>query len=224
MSLRTGKEAIAWAREQHESRDQDWTGYCLKFTRLCFNVSSRYPSAESAWFNTKKRHTSWPPPKGVPVWWTNGRYGHVVISAGDGYCWSNDYLRTGYVDKVKIQSITAGWGQRYRGWTEDINDVVVWEKPPPRLDVSDIAEAARKEEKVRYGRLLKRAVAAEVGKGNMYLHNGELGTAFRVQYREVQEKYLKAKGERVTPQKADGIPGAGSLAWLGNRHGFKIKD
>lgn len=127
MSLRTGQDAIAWARAESTHRTRNWTGMCLKFTRMCFNVMSKYPSAEQAYYHTKYRHTSWPPPKGVPVWWTNGRFGHVAISTGDGWCYSTDYARTGYVDNVPIASITSNWGQNYRGWSEDINGVRVWE-------------------------------------------------------------------------------------------------
>lgn len=223
MSIRSGKEAIAHAKGEHYRRTRNWTNLCLMFVRMCFGVSSRYASAETAYYNTKKRHTSWPPPAGVPVWWTNGRYGHVALSTGNGYCWSNDFKRRGYIDHVKIADITRYWGQRYRGWTEDINGVDVYD-PRPTLDASAIARRTRRNLSAPQGKFLKRAVAAEVGKGRMFLRNGVLGPAFRKQYKLVQAKYLKSQGAKVTDKNADGIPGFGSLSWLGRRHDFKVEE
>lgn len=222
--LRTGDYATEWASGQNKYRSYNWTGYCLKFVRMCFNVGSLYPSAEYAWYRTKKRHSSWPPPKGVPVWWTNGRYGHVALSDGHGYCWSTDFLRTGHVDRVPIKSITAGWGQTYRGWTEDINGVDVYDPPKvPVLDASYIAHTARTSGKAPNSKLLKREVAREVGRGFMILRSPVLGRGFRRQYKKVQRRYLRSIGVDPTPKMADGIPGIGSLTWLGKRRGFKVR-
>lgn len=226
MSIRTGKEAIAWAVKESANESRNWQGLCLMFVRSCFNVAARYPSAETGYYNTTKRHTSWPPPAGVPVWWTNGRYGHIAISTGDGYCWSTDWLRPGQVDRAPIRSITTQWGQNYRGWTEDINGVTVWSPPPPslpKLNAANIARAARKSESPPQGLLLKKAVAKEVGRGVMSLKNGKLGAGFRRRYKLVQKKYLGSRGVPVSDRGADGIPGKASLTWLGKRHGFNVE-
>lgn len=196
------------------------------FSRSAFNVAARYPTAESAYFQTQKRHTTWPPPPAVPVWWTNGRSGHVAVSDGGGYCWSTDIKRTGKVDRVPIKSITSAWGQNYRGWSEDINGVTVWWLPKPKrpvLDASNIARLTKAGKEAPQGIRLKKAVAAEVGRGVMSLKSPKLGRGFRRRYKLVQRKYLASKGVPVTDRGADGVPGFGSLTWLGKRRGFDVK-
>jgi hypothetical protein len=195
------------------------------FVRQSLDVPAKYGTAEKAYFKTTKRHTSWPPPPGVPVWWTNGRYGHVAISAGDGYCYSSDYKRHGKIDKVLISSITKGWGQRYRGWSEDINDVRVYTAAAKitKIDASNVAAAAKARKSVTGGSTLKRAVAKEVGKGTMDLSNAILGGGFKTQYSLVQKKYFKVKGWKPKPGDTDGIPGIATLSWLGHRRGFQVK-
>ena len=107
------------------------TGMCLRFVRTMFGVPAKYRTAAIAWGATKHRHTS-VPPAGVPVWWTGGRrgFGHVAVSAGDGFVISTDCPSRGRVGKVAIKAITQGWGQTYRGWSEDINDVRVFQGRP----------------------------------------------------------------------------------------------
>lgn len=129
---RAGMDAVAWASKQVAEPSRSWEGWCLMFVRSAFGVSAVHPSAEKAWYATERRRgTSTTPPPGVPVWWTNGRHGHVALSAGGGYVYSNDILRRGKIDKVSIAYITRTWGQTYRGWTEDINGVRVYSPPPP---------------------------------------------------------------------------------------------
>lgn len=224
MTIRTGREAVQWAANQHVNPSRSWLGLCLMFTRSAFNVGARYGTAETGWYNTKKRHTSWPPPPGVPVWWTNGRYGHVAVSAGDGYVWSTDWLRPGKVDRAPIRSITSNWGQTYRGWTEDINGVDVYSPPKlPVVDASNIARATRLHLSPPQGLLLKKAVAREVGQGLMGLKTPKLGRTFRRRYKLVQKKFLESQGVPATDRGADGIPGKGSLTWLGKRQGFNVE-
>lgn len=220
--VRTGPPVLDWCAHQHLHPSMWWYRLCLIFSRSSFNAPSKYGRAEWAYYATDNRHTSWPPPASVPLWWTNGTYGHVAVSAGHGYCWSTDFLRTGRVDKVRIASITSGWGQRYRGWSEDINDVRVYNSSWWILDVSNAIHAARHKTKIPNGDKLKKAVAKEVGAGDMNVNNDILGVGFREQYRKLQIKYLKATGQIVTRTSADGIPGRGSLTWLGGRQGFNV--
>jgi len=103
------------------------SGMCLRFVRSLYNVPAKYADAATAWAHTKYRHSS-TPPKGVPVWWTGGSsgHGHVAISDGNGYVISTDYPRRGRVGRVLISTLTRAWNLRYRGWSEDINDVRVY--------------------------------------------------------------------------------------------------
>ncbi len=120
-----GSRALAWMLSQSRNPSKSWLNLCLQDVRMSLGVGQKYPDATAAWYATKKRHTGTPPP-GVPVWWTGG-HGHVALSAGGGYAWSNDILRKGQIDKVPIELITKKWGKPYQGWSEDINDVDVYD-------------------------------------------------------------------------------------------------
>jgi len=140
------------------------TGMCLKFVRTRYPVAVKYPHAASAWSRTKLRRTG-TPPAGAPVWWTGGSrgYGHVAISAGGGYCYSTDIPGRGRVGKIAISALTRSWGQTYRGWSEDINDVRVMtatrtqaKYTPPRFP-KGIGPGKSKPSAVALQRALKKA-------------------------------------------------------------------
>lgn len=113
----------------------EWpTGMCLNFVRTMLQVPAKYRTAAIAWSNTSQRRRGTPPP-GYPVWWTGGSrgFGHVAVSAGNGYVISTDYPSKGRVGRVAISSITRNWGQSYQGWSVDINGVRLAEpsyRPP----------------------------------------------------------------------------------------------
>jgi hypothetical protein len=140
-------------------------------------------------------------------------------------CWSTDFKRTGYVDLVPIQSITSGWNQEFRGWTEDINGVTVYAATAalPVVVLANIIHAVKTGATPPEGVLLKKAVAAEVGRGVMNLDKGKLGMGFKLRYKLVQKKYLESQGVPVTDRGADGVPGRSSLTWLGKRRGFNVE-
>lgn len=120
-------------------RERIWfgVGYCLKTIRSLFGVASLYPDAETAWENAEARHatsSSADIPWGVPVWWVNGRYGHVALSLGKGRCLTTDYVETGRLGLAQISSLGPWCGGRLVGWSQDINGVTVWRpkaKPQP---------------------------------------------------------------------------------------------
>lgn len=213
MIPRIGGDAVAWCREH-----RTWpAGYCLKYVRSAHGIGSRYPTAISAWYNAAHRHSGdHRPPPGVPVFLAGGRYGHVAVSAGGGLCWSTDAVAYGRVDLVGIDALAAKWGYQVLGWTEDLNGVRVYY--PPVIDASRAAAATRARGTVAHGRLLKRALAAEVGRGLMRLSTHRLGGAFRRRYRRWQTRL------GYTGDAADGIPGIKSLRALGARHHFDVKE
>lgn len=225
---RSPVQALSYALRESREPSRNWLNLCLVFTRTCFDVGPKYEDAAEAWSHTDHRHGehSTPPP-GVPVWWTGGSHGHghVAISSGQGFCYTTDYVRAGKVDRAKISDITSGWGLDYKGWSEDINDERVYTPPPPRpvLDASDIRIAALRHDKVHGGRLLKRAVAKEVGPDLMKLGTSRLGVLFRRRYKKLQAKYLRVTNQPYHAADCDGIPGQASLRWLGKRHGFDVK-
>lgn len=226
--VRSGADAIRWALSK-----TSWfpTGMCQQFTRMTFNVGSGAPSAAAAWHQANHRHPTNDAssvPKAVPVFWLGGSrgFGHAAVSLGNGLCRSTDWPSAGRVGTARIEDINRAWGQDFQGWSEDINGVTVWEKPPPPLpliDASRTARATRREEATKNALTLKRAVTREVSM-DVDMDHRVLGKGFRKAYVEVQKKYLKAIGVKVTADRADGIPGAGSLRWLGRRHGFRVRD
>lgn len=228
MSVRTGAAVSAWAKS-HTS----WSpvGTCLIFAHDAFNVGAKYGTARLGWLNAKKKHRQSHGagiPANVPIWWVGGShgYGHVAVSLGNGLCRSTDWPRSYQVSTARIDDISRAWNLTFVGWSEDINDVTVYDgSVPPTgtvLNLNAVRNAVHQGISLKHGVTLKKAVAAEVGAGSMVLTNGILGQGFRDRYELVQEKYLKALGQKVRAQDADGIPGLGSLAWLGSRHGFHV--
>jgi hypothetical protein len=104
-----------------------WGGLCLKFVRTSLNIPAHFPSAKAAWEGTSihSRHMRGVAPKGVPVFFKIGQFWHVVLSAGNGYCWSTDIKRSGLPDLVPISLITKRWGAQYLGWTDTLNGYVI---------------------------------------------------------------------------------------------------
>lgn len=144
---RNAGQALAWARAQHRDGGREWAGLCLKFVRSCYGVDALYPSAAAAWEGARFKHRETDGakvPRGVPYFWTGGTqgFGHIVLSAGGGMCWSNDVTAQGGISLAPINEITTRWRQTPRGWTEDLNTVRIWDRPePPVVDVSDLQRA-----------------------------------------------------------------------------------
>lgn len=124
--------ATAWAIQQILHPDKDWTNRCQEFTRRSLGVGGGFPSAISAWRGVAKadRSPSRTPPSGVPCYFAGGKYGHAVLSAGDGWVYSTDIKRRGKVDKVKLELIEHRWGYRYLGWARTINGVRIYGSDP----------------------------------------------------------------------------------------------
>jgi len=102
-------------------------GLCLQWVRTLYGIAGKYDDAETAWQNAMHKHPgAFIPPLGVPVWWENNSIrGHVAISDGMGAVYSTDYPTRGRVGRVGIARLTTEWNMHYRGWTEDINGVVI---------------------------------------------------------------------------------------------------
>lgn len=129
MALRTGEQAIAWGHAQRHNRSQDWTRQCLSFVRQSFNVQARIRDAGLSWDLSKHKHkvsSGAKIPRGVPVFFeTPGVADHVALSLGGGLCLSNDIARRGQIDVVGIDALCRKWGCQLKGWTDDMNGVIV---------------------------------------------------------------------------------------------------
>ena len=204
-------------------------GFCLRFVRELYGVAKVFDTATEAWEHTDHRHIDWPPPVGVPVWWTGGD-GHVAISAGSGkvYTTDNPLEGPGEVGLCPIQTITTRWGKRYRGWSDDVNDVTVYQWSG--LDLSQLRQAARVDPSsaatVRTypaGTRLWEAALYLLGfLGRDWAFDGHYGKATI----NATSKYQQALGLPGSPavpgSPADGVPGKISAAMLAQRFHWKV--
>lgn len=106
------------------SDDQNWYQLCLKFVRSALGIRGGVNDAREAYAlggGAAGSNTSDVPPAGVPVYWDTGRHGHIALSAGGGYVWSNDIRRKGAIDLVPISEISDTWHAPYLGYQTTLN-------------------------------------------------------------------------------------------------------
>lgn len=206
---RTPEQALAAAKREHDNASRNWAGWCLIFARTMFGIAAKYPSAAAAWTASNRKHrttVAQDVPRGVPVWWTGGAggFGHVAISTGNGWCWSTDFARKGKVDHVKIDDVTRGWGLKFQGWTEDVNDVRVYTPTINKLDPANYGMGKRNSA-VKW---LKARLAAKGYRKGLNLASSTFGAGTRAQV----ATYQRAQG--WTGRDADGLPGRETLRRL----------
>lgn len=140
---RTPDQALAAALTESNRPSRDWTGMCMRFTRMMYGVAAvgdydgdGDADAVDGWKSAKRKHPTKDPydiPRGVPVFWRGGPkgYGHAAISVGGGQMWSTDIQRRGKVDLAPIAEVERKWGLELLGWAEDINGVTLYVPPAP---------------------------------------------------------------------------------------------
>jgi hypothetical protein len=57
---------------------------------------------------------------------TSTKNWHVVLSAGDGMCYSTDVGGRGKVGYLSIKTLASSWNITLLGWTEDLNGFTVY--------------------------------------------------------------------------------------------------
>jgi hypothetical protein len=123
---RTGQAAID-AANAHVGHDMpQGAGYCLQFTRECFDVGPVHASAIDAWHASITPHPGdRAVPPAVPAYFdSNSPHEHVCISTEAG-----TYVSTFNAEVRKYSSLGAveqAFG-RFLGWAEDINGVRVYD-------------------------------------------------------------------------------------------------
>ncbi len=231
-AIRVGSAAVSYAVAQHLAPSKNWTGRCLEFTRRCHNVDPKWSTAAEDWNHVAPadRHSTGTPPPGVPVHWSGGTkgYGHVAESAGGGYCWTTDLIRTGMVDKAPLSLVHSRWGLAYSGWAATIDGVRIYTAPAPKPIVPVHLAAVIMAFKVDPGRPqghglhpdqirpVEHALAAEGVLDDRWAGDGYAGTKTRTAYARYQAR-LGLRGAD-----ADGIPGMWSLTHLGHAHGLTV--
>lgn len=159
-SLHGAMEAArAEVRKPSAPPPRRWRGLCLGFVRTCWGIdASGIPDADAAWARARRRVGSGTPPKGAPVYWAIGRYGHIALSAGGGRVFSTDIRRRGKVDLVPIGEIARAWGAAaYRGWSHDYCGTPLPLTPPapeedPLAKLDRISTSTTKPTKLRPGK------------------------------------------------------------------------
>lgn len=121
MTASSGAAAVANAREY----DRYDVGMCLKFVRgPAWEIGSLYGSAIDAWHGATRKHPGdRNPPLGAPMFYSGGKYGHIVINTNAGRIRSTDCQTSGHVSEADTNWPVDNWGQTYLGWTEDLNGV-----------------------------------------------------------------------------------------------------
>lgn len=207
----TTNEAIAKARLWSHERLNFGLGQCLATTRQYWNVPSKWGTAALSYEHAAHKHgaaSGTDVPRGAPVWWTGGSdgAGHVAISIGGGLCLSTDWKEPGRIDVARIDDITSHWGLDFKGWTREINDVVVWK---PRAPVATVSLANLKPGKRNADVLkLKKRLHAKDYHGFILL-SSKFGNGTKHAYAQYQRNL------GFTGNAADGVPGELSLKKLG---------
>lgn len=124
---------------------KDWYCWCLAVTQASFGIKeAKYASADQCWNNNQNRHIdnefglNIPIGKYVPVFFTGGQYGHVVVAFRESYekikIWSSPYTHKPYFDyfygdtQSTIKKVASIYGVKYVGWTETLTGkrIVEW--------------------------------------------------------------------------------------------------
>lgn len=102
-------------------------GMCLKYVRTWWEIGSAYGSAIEAWNGARFKHPGdRTPPKGAPLFYRGGQYGHIVICDPDHEGQrGTDCHGSGDVSDEDIAWVERAWGYEYLGWTEDLNGVTL---------------------------------------------------------------------------------------------------
>ena len=159
VAVASADQAVAFARRQVSSGTSKWHNLCLSMVRQSFNLPAVEPSAKKAWENAKKKHKTTNTkniPRGVPVFYkTSTKNWHVVLSAGDGMCYSTDVGGRGKVGYISIKALASSWNITLLGWTEDLNGFTVHKPAASAPEPAKLAKGLRALLRVRVTGLLQ---------------------------------------------------------------------
>lgn len=122
--------AVAALEAKTSFSGRDWSGRCEGFASgfaLGWASSGFYSArthAEKA-IQVGIAHQVTDPnliPAGAIALYKWGKYGHAVLSDGNGWVYSTDILRQGKVDRVPLSVIKDHWGMDYAGWIWTVPD------------------------------------------------------------------------------------------------------
>lgn len=153
--MKTGLQAAkAFTRKQTNR-----VGMCLWECQEIYPTNHWYPSAIEQWRNAEHKHTSQKNiPVGAPVYYSGGRYGHIVLYVGDGMVRSTDAGGSGRMATVPIDWFAKAWGYRYEGWSEDLGGRMIEFDKTKRVYVNKLRPGVDDSDSVKHLRraLIKR--------------------------------------------------------------------
>lgn len=125
-------KAQIWANETQGGVMPFSMGQCLSFVRQALGLPGGEATALDAWNDDQKSNAAYaydssnPPPAGVPIFWSgpNGD-GHVVLSAGNGMCYSTDIGGSGGVYYTSVAKVSAWLGQQPAGWSNMLESQII---------------------------------------------------------------------------------------------------
>lgn len=210
----TPEQAVDTANRWRKERLYFGVGQCLRTVRQFYKVPSKYWSAAASWQAADHKHYTNDGrdcPRGTPVWWTGGSRGagHVAISCGGGVCITTDWKEPGRLSYARIDDITSQWGLDFKGYTREVNDVVVWRPKPPRLPgdvvrLSNLKRGKRNDDVLKVKKRLR-----QKGYRGFLVTSRKYGGGIQKAY----AKYQRRLG--YSGSDANGIPGTTSLKKLG---------
>ena len=127
MVVQSGNDAVANANKYKTNR----VGMCLQYVRTWLEIPAGNPSAIAAWNAAKRKHVNGrdkdaqSPPRGAPVFWGGGKYGHIALAVNNDLGRSTDTTRAGQVSTQNGNWWRVNWNKPYLGWTEDLNGVTI---------------------------------------------------------------------------------------------------
>lgn len=127
MTSVTGGQRVIDNFNAMKAAGRKFPGLCLQATRIALDIPAKYGSARAAFLATPaaNRHTGIAP-KGFPMFYNIGKYGHVVTSSGDGTVGSNITKEGGALKWVSWKVFGHYWG-----WTDRLNGVDIVAPPAP---------------------------------------------------------------------------------------------
>lgn len=144
MALRTPQQAVDYAMSHLNT---GYNGYCLMHVQDAYGAKAVYPSAISAWQNSRYQHPTTDlasAPYGAPICWSQAGnpYGHIAIHLNGDQMYTTD-SSAGHPHTDSIAKWQNQYGYRPLGWTEDVENQLIPELLPEEDDMPSANEVAQ---------------------------------------------------------------------------------
>jgi hypothetical protein len=129
-----GLKAIKRAKAQVNKKCKLGVNYCLYNVQEWFKCGHYFVSAIEQWNKTSNKNkvkNDRQAPKGTPVFFSGGKFGHIALATGTGEnIVSTDFPNRAYIGITTISKLEKAWGYSYLGWTKTIgNNTLIYSTP-----------------------------------------------------------------------------------------------